>query len=47
MFYLLDVASGLTSSYMLLVGLALVAVTLWFPGGIMGSLKRSWLPWLP
>jgi branched-chain amino acid transport system permease protein len=47
MFYLVDVASGLTSSYMLLVGLALVAVTLWFPGGIVGSLRRSFMPWLP
>jgi branched-chain amino acid transport system permease protein len=47
MFYLIDIASGLTSSYMLLVGVALVAVTLWFPGGIMGSLRRSLVPWLP
>jgi branched-chain amino acid transport system permease protein len=47
MFYLVDVASGFTSAYLLVVGLALVALVLWFPLGILGALRRKWLPWLP
>jgi branched-chain amino acid transport system permease protein len=47
MFYLIDIASGLTSSYMLVVGLALLIVTLWLPGGIVGTIRRRWLKWLP
>jgi branched-chain amino acid transport system permease protein len=47
MFYLIDVASGFTSSYMLGVGLALVFLTLWFPQGIVGTLRQKWLAWLP
>jgi branched-chain amino acid transport system permease protein len=47
MFYLIDVTSGFTSSYMLGVGLALVFLTLWFPQGIVGTLRQKWLAWLP
>lgn len=47
MFYLVDVASGLTSAYLLLVGAALVALILWFPQGILGTVRARWLPWLP
>jgi branched-chain amino acid transport system permease protein len=47
MFYLVDVSSGYTSAYMLVVGAALVLLVLWFPRGILGSLREKWLPWLP
>jgi branched-chain amino acid transport system permease protein len=47
MAYAVDIASGLTSSYLLLVGVALVALVLWFPAGIVGTLRERWLPWLP
>jgi branched-chain amino acid transport system permease protein len=47
MFYLIDIASGLMSSYMLVVGAALVIVTLWFPGGLLGTIRQKLLPWLP
>jgi branched-chain amino acid transport system permease protein len=47
MFYLIDIASGVTSSYMLGVGVALLLLTLWFPGGIVGSVRQKWLGWLP
>ncbi len=47
MFYLVDVSSGYTSSYMLVVGLALVLLVLWFPKGIMGTLREKRLGWLP
>jgi len=47
MFYLVDYASGLTSAYLLLVGIALVVLVLWFPQGILGTVRARWLPWLP
>ncbi len=47
MFYLVDIASDFTSSYMLVVGVALVALILWYPKGLLGSLRSRWLPWLP
>jgi branched-chain amino acid transport system permease protein len=47
MFYLVDVSSGFTSSYLIVIGFALVALTLWFPRGIAGSLKRRFGEWLP
>ncbi len=47
MFYLVDVSSGFTSSYLLVVGVALVMLVLWFPKGIMGAIRERWLPWLP
>ena len=47
MFYLVDVASGITSAYLLVVGATLVVLILWFPQGIMGTIRARWLPWLP
>lgn len=47
MFYLIDMASGLMSSYMFVVGAALVIVTLWFPAGVLGTIRQKLLPWLP
>jgi branched-chain amino acid transport system permease protein len=47
MFYLIDIASGLMSSYMFVVGAALVIVTLWFPGGMLGTIRQKLLHWLP
>lgn len=47
MFYLIDITSNYTQAYMLAVGLALVALTLWFPKGISGSLRSRFGAWLP
>ncbi|HLE67708.1 MAG TPA: hypothetical protein VI730_11215 [Burkholderiales bacterium] len=47
MFYLVDVASGMTSAYLLVVGVVLVVLVLWFPQGILGTVRAKWLPWLP
>ncbi|MFC2966790.1 branched-chain amino acid ABC transporter permease [Acidimangrovimonas pyrenivorans] len=47
MFYLIDIASGLTSAYMLLAGLALVLLTLFAPQGMAGELRRRIWGWLP
>ncbi len=47
MFYLVDIASDLTESYLFLVGTVLVVLILWLPKGIMGGVRDRWLPWLP
>ncbi|MER8365572.1 branched-chain amino acid ABC transporter permease [Mesorhizobium sp. M0991] len=47
MYYVIDVASGYTSSYLLIVGIALILLVLFFPKGILGSIRQRWLGWLP
>jgi branched-chain amino acid transport system permease protein len=47
MFYIVDISSRYTSSYLLLVGVVLIAIVLWFPRGIMGSARERLAPWLP
>jgi branched-chain amino acid transport system permease protein len=47
MFALIEVASGLTSAYLFLVGLALVALVLFAPRGILGTIRERWVRWLP
>ncbi|QBF32024.1 branched-chain amino acid ABC transporter permease [Thalassococcus sp. S3] len=47
MFYLIDYSSGLTSAYMLIVGVVLVLLTLFARAGIAGELRKRWFPWLP
>ena len=45
MTYLVDIASGFTSTYLMVVGAALVVIRL--PPGIMGGVRARWAPWLP
>lgn len=40
MYYLIDISSSFTSSYMIIVGAALLIITLWFPEGIGGWARR-------
>jgi branched-chain amino acid transport system permease protein len=40
MYYLVDISSSFTSSYMIVVGAALLIITLWFPDGLAGQLRR-------
>ncbi len=47
MFFLVDFASGFTSASLLFVGAVLIALVLFFPKGILGTLRQRWLPWLP
>ncbi|MGI9311638.1 MAG: branched-chain amino acid ABC transporter permease [bacterium] len=47
MFYLVDVASQYTSAHLLVVGVALVLLVLYFPRGILGTIKHRRAPWLP
>ena len=41
MFYLVDFSSGLTSSYMIVVGIVLVVLIVAFPKGIIGTLREA------
>ncbi|MBT9383100.1 branched-chain amino acid ABC transporter permease [Pseudooceanicola sp. CBS1P-1] len=47
MFYLIDLATGLTDAYMLIAGVALVGLTLFAPQGIVGELRRRFWKDLP
>ncbi|MER9060044.1 branched-chain amino acid ABC transporter permease [Mesorhizobium sp. M0933] len=47
MYYVIDVASGYTSAYLLIVGIALILLVLFFPRGILGTIRQRWLGWLP
>ena len=46
MFYLIDITSNYTSAYLLVTGLVLIVLVLFFPKGILGTIKDKWLPWL-
>jgi branched-chain amino acid transport system permease protein len=47
MTYLVDVASGLTTGYLMVVGAVLVLTVLWAPAGLVGGLRARWARWLP
>ena len=47
MFYVIDTASSYTTAHLLVVGLVLIGVILFFPKGITGTVRERWLPWLP
>jgi branched-chain amino acid transport system permease protein len=47
MFYVVDITSGYTSAYLLIVGLALILLVLYFPKGILGTVRERWVKWLP
>ena len=47
MYYVVDVASGYTSAYMLIVGAALILLVLYFPKGVLGTVRERWVRWLP
>ena len=44
---LIDRISEYTSAYLLVVGVLLVLLVLFFPRGVLGSIRDRWLPWLP
>ena len=43
---LIDRLSGVTTAYLIVIGALLIVVTLWFPAGILGTLRDRWLAWL-
>lgn len=47
MFLLVDFASGFTSASLLFVGVVLIALVLFFPKGILGTIRQRWMGWLP
>ena len=47
MYYVIDVASGFTSAWLLVVGLVLILLVLFFPKGILGTIRDRWIGWLP
>lgn len=47
MTYIVDIASGITPAYLIVVGVALVLVTRWLPAGVVGGVRERWAKWLP
>lgn len=47
MFYLIDYSSGLTNAYLMVAGVVLVLLTVFARAGLMGELRKRWVPWLP
>ncbi len=47
MYYLIDYAADVTNAYMLIAGAALVALTLFAPTGIAGTVRKHLWRWLP
>ena len=47
MFLLVDAASSFTNANLLMVGVVLILLVLFFPKGILGTLRQRYLPWLP
>jgi branched-chain amino acid transport system permease protein len=47
MFYLIDLSSSVTTAHLLVVGVALVALVLFAPKGILGTLRDRAARWLP
>ncbi len=47
MFYLVDLSSSVTTANLMVVGIALLALVLFAPKGLLGSLRARAVPWLP
>lgn len=47
MYYVVDITSAFTSAYLFIVGLALILLVLFFPKGVLGTIRDRWLVWLP
>jgi len=43
---LIDRLSGVTTAYLIVVGVLLIVMTLWFPKGILGTIRDRWVRWL-
>lgn len=44
---LIDLASGFTTASLMAIGVVLIVTVLFFPKGIMGTIRERALPWLP
>ena len=47
MFYLIDVSSAFTTAYLMVTGIVLIILVLYFPKGILGTVREKWVTWLP
>jgi len=47
MTYLIDITSEFTNAYMLVAGVVLILLTLFYPLGLAGAVRKKFLPWLP
>ncbi|MEW9807324.1 branched-chain amino acid ABC transporter permease [Mesorhizobium marinum] len=47
MYYAVDIASAYTSAHMLVVGVVLILLVLYFPKGILGTIRDRFARWLP
>ncbi len=47
MFYLIDIASNYTAAWLLVAGVVLIFLILYFPKGILGAVRERWIAWLP
>jgi branched-chain amino acid transport system permease protein len=47
MYYAIDITSGFTTAWLLVVGVALILLILFFPRGLLGSIRERWVRWLP
>lgn len=43
---LIDRLSGVTTAYLIVIGVLLISMTLWFPKGILGTIRDRWARWL-
>lgn len=47
MFVLIEAATGVTTAHQFIVGAALVALILFAPKGLLGTVRERWVRWLP
>lgn len=47
MYYVADIASAYTTAWLLVVGIALILLVLYFPKGLLGTLRERLWRWLP
>jgi branched-chain amino acid transport system permease protein len=47
MYALTNFVSGFTTANLLAVGVVLILLVLFFPKGLLGTIRERWLPWLP
>ena len=47
MFYLINIASDYTTAYLLVAGIVLIILVMYFPKGLLGTLREKYFPWIP
>lgn len=47
MVYIVDKTSEFTTAHLLILGLALIVTIIWFPKGLLGTVRERWVKWIP